>query len=129
MSTAVTFFKNYSRAENMTTNNVTEVNLWDDNSAKIIVLLVYYVICFFAGQYVNWLCLLNLHKTKLTQSARYLMTTQCSMNTCYISLNFPYKAAVLFLQKKFLPLPIEIFCGWLHIFVIFGSMFLQVIIY
>ncbi len=102
------------------------LDAWIDHRIKVIVLFTFYITCFLIGQSVNWACLLNINKTNLNQSARFLMMTQCLMNTAYVTVNIPYKASVLYLQKTFLPTPLKIFCGWLHLFVAFGSMFLQV---
>ena len=102
------------------------LDAWTLYKPQLLTLFIYYIICFIVGQFVNWICLLKIHRTKLTQSARYLMTTQCLFNTLYLSINFPYKATILYLQRTILPHVLRVFCGWLHLFVVFGSMFLQV---
>ncbi len=102
------------------------LDAWKKFNGELKALFIHYIIVFVVGQFVNWLCLLSINKTKLTQSSRFIMLLQCSLNTAYISINFPYKAGILYLQKMFLPWPIKIFCGWLHLFCMFGSVFVQV---
>lgn len=101
------------------------IDAWMCHRPELITLMVFYLVCLLVGQVVNWVCLTNLYKTKLTACSRYLMTVQCAVNTAYLSINFPYKITLLYLQHLFLPDELKIFCGWLHLFVIFTGMFLQ----
>ena len=54
------------------------------------------------------------------------MFLQCSLNLSYITVNFPYKAALIYAQRQIFPRPVAVFCGSLHLFVIFASVALQV---
>ena len=55
-----------------------------------------------------------------------MMVLQLVVNVIYISICYPYKGAILYAQRQFFPSAIKLSCGFIHVFGVYISKFLQV---
>ncbi len=101
-------------------------DIWKHYYPEALTLLIFYIISFVVGQVLNWICLLTINRTKLTQSARYLMMTSCVFNTIYLTITCPNKFVLLCRQRAFLPVWFRAILGAIYLLTIFGSMCVQV---
>ena len=102
------------------------MDAWLHRRYQLIILFTFYVISFIVGVTVNCYIVANIKRAKLNFSAKYTMFGQCMLNAIYILVNFPYKAAMLYSQRVLLPHAVNVFCGWVHLFCFFGSVYIQV---
>ncbi len=101
-------------------------DIWKHYYPEALSLLIFYILTFAIGQALNWLCLLTINRTKLTQSSRYLMMSSCVFNTIYLTISCPHKIVLLCRQRTFLPEWIRAILGATYLLTIFGSSTVQV---
>ena len=121
------------------------LDAWRIYPLRVSILFLCYIGFFVLGECFNILCLLAIRKTDLHPTTRYmrietfilpqvyifryLMSLQCIANISYITVNYTYKAVLIYTQKQVFPPMIRVFCGSLHVGAVFTSMFLQVSLY